>query len=197
MLYDTIYDITTSFFSSKTSVNQIIPNLWLGNYHSALDTNFLLENNIDFIINCTPNMPFIQDELQKNELQKNDLEKLSNIETFRIPVNDSLLEKDIILMEQYFKIIIPLLLRKYTIEKKNILIHCYAGKQRSAIIVAALLKILLDYNYIKLTEVPNDLEKHKQFQYICNYMLLKRSQVFTYGFRINFEKTFQRFFNII
>jgi len=120
-----------------------------------------------------------------------------NIETYRIPVNDSLLEKDFLLMQKYFQIIIPLLLRKYTIEKKNILVHCHMGKQRSAIVVAGLLKVLLDYKYIDLDKVPNIVDKKKQFDYICNYIVLKRPQAFTFGYRINFKKTFYRFFNIL
>ena len=99
-------------------------------------------------------------------------------------------------MEEYFKVIIPLLLRKYIVEHKKILIHCYAGKQRSAIVVAALLKVLLDNKYIDLTEVPKDLTPNDQFNYICNYILLKRPQVFTYGFRINFEQSYKRHFGI-
>lgn len=176
--------------NNGTSVNQIIPRLWLGNYKSALDSEFVSQNSINFIINCTPNIPFIT---ETNKINCD----CARIETFRIPVYDSLLEKDIILMEQYFKIIIPLLLRKYTIEKKNILIHCHAGKQRSAIVVAGLLKVLLDYNYINIKEIPKQSSKKKQFNDIFNYMLLKRPKVFSYGLRVNFAKTFKRFFNIL
>jgi protein-tyrosine phosphatase len=99
-------------------------------------------------------------------------------------------------MQEYFKIIIPLLLKKYTVEKKSILIHCQAGKQRSAILIAALLKILLDKDYISLIKIPPCVYGKEQFQHICNYMLLKRPQVFTYGLRINFEPTYTRFFGI-
>jgi protein-tyrosine phosphatase len=173
-------------YNNNISVDQIIPRLWLGNYKAALNNNFISQNKIDLIINCTPNIPFI------NNINNNS----KDLETFRIPVYDSLLEKDIILMEQYFKIIIPLLLRKYTIEKKNILIHCHAGKQRSAILTAALLKVLLDHNYINIKEIPKQISKYKQFINIFNYMLSKRPKVFSYGLRINFEKTYFRYFNI-
>jgi hypothetical protein len=171
---------------NEISVDQIIPRLWLGNYKTALNLDFLSSNNINYIVNCTPDIPFI-----------NNIYNLpNNIETFRIPVYDSLLEKDILLMEQYFKIIIPLLLRKYTIENKNILIHCHVGKQRSAIVVAALLKVLLDYKYINIKEIPSKTNKYNQFNYIYNYMLLKRPKVFSYGLRVNFQKSFNRYFNL-
>ena len=176
---------------TRRDVDEIIPGLWLGNYKSALDVDFLLNNNIDVIINCTQHIPFV------NQLEIN----LDDIETYRIPVNDSLLECDFLLMQDYFKIIIPLLLRKYTIEKKKILIHCHAGKQRSAILTAALLKVLIDKNYITLPKEDTLNTEHigrdkKQFEYICNYILSKRPQVFTYGLRINFEPTYKRFFKI-
>jgi len=187
-LYNIILDMSgyLTNYNNNISVDQIIPRLWLGNYKAALNNNFISQNKIDLIINCTPNIPFIH----------NLNNKYKDLETFRIPVYDSLLEKDIILMEQYFKIIIPLLLRKYTIEKKNILIHCHAGKQRSAILTAALLKVLLDHNYINIKEIPKQTSKYKQFINIFNYMLSKRPKVFSYGLRINFEKTYFRYFNI-
>lgn len=202
-LYNNLYEFSSSFINTKTNVNEIIPNLWLGNYKSALDVNFLLDNKIDFIINCTPTTSFINEILndklkteKNNDVDPKDLCAIYNIETFRIPVNDSLLERDFILMEQYLKIVIPLLLRKYTIEKKRILIHCHAGKQRSSIVVAALLKVLLDHNYIALNEIPSTKCQLTQFQNICKFMLTKRPQVFTYGYRINFAPSYKRFFNI-
>jgi len=184
-LYNIILDMSgyITNYNNNISVDQIIPRLWLGNAKAALDIDFISKNKIDLIINCTPNTPFINNTN-------------GCVETFRIPVYDSLLEKDILLMEQYFKIFIPLLLRKYTIEKKNILIHCQAGKQRSAILTAALLKVLLDNNYINITDIPKQTNKIKQFNYIYNYMLSKRPKVFSYGFRVNFEKTYFRYFNI-
>jgi len=193
MLYY-IYNILYDFIYTDISVDEIIPGLWLGNYKAALDIDFLKQNKIDLIINCTPNIPFINNE------------KSLNIETYRIPVNDSLLERDFILMEKYFKIAIPMLLQKYTIENKKILIHCHMGKQRSAILTAALLKALIDNNHIRLPEIPENIgtlpnvsarqDNQKQFEYICNYLLSKRYQVFTYGLRINFEPTYKRFFKI-
>jgi len=180
MLYY-LYYILSDIFYNGTSVNEILPNLWLGNYKTAHDINFLKENKINLILNCTPDISFIDEKI---------IEELK-IETYRIPVNDSLLEKDIILMEDYLKIFIPLLFNKYIVEKKNILIHCHAGKQRSAIVVAALLKVLIDKQLIKLTNRTND-----QFTSIYNYLLEKRPQVFTYGLRVNFEKSYKRFFKL-
>ena len=191
-----------NFFKTNFA-DKIIPRLWLGDYKSALDIDFLLNNKIDLIINCTPNTKFFYETTDLNLLNSNIVNKLRKIETYRIPVNDSLLEADFIRMEKYFKIVIPLLLRKYTIENKNILVHCYAGKQRSAIVVAALLKVLSDNNYISVLPPIKQLNLSKytrniqQYQNICNYIISKRFQAFTYGYRVNFEPTFLRYFKII
>jgi protein-tyrosine phosphatase len=187
-IYSIIYDLTSTFLYTPTSVDEIIPGLWLGNYKAAIDKEFLKNNNINFVLNCTPNMPLYNQIYTPSEL--------NNVETYRIPVNDSLLERDFILMEKYFKIVIPLLLKKYTLEKRRILIHCHAGKQRSAIVVAALLKVLLDHNYIEIDAIPKTETHSEQFNYIYKFLLSKRSQVFTYGLRINFEPTYRRFFRI-
>lgn len=187
-IYSMIYDLASTFLYDKTSVDEIIPGIWLGNHKAAIDIDFLKKNNINFILNCTPNMPLYNQIYTQSELD--------NIETYRIPVNDSLLERDFILMEKYFKIIIPLLVKKYTLQKQRILIHCHAGKQRSAIIVAGLLKVLLDHDYITIDSIPKTQSQIKQLDYIYNFLLSKRSQVFTYGLRINFEQTYRRFFRI-
>lgn len=187
-IYSMIYDLASTFLYAQTSVDEIIPRLWLGNYKAAIDKDFLKTNNIDFILNCTPNMPLYNQIYSPSEI--------NNIETYRIPVNDSLLERDFILMEKYFKIVVPLLVKKYTLQKRRILIHCHAGKQRSAIVVAALLKVLLDHDYIKIDQIPKTESQSKQLDYIYNFILSKRSKVFTYGLRINFEPTYRRFFKI-
>ncbi len=193
-IYSMIYDLASTFLYAQTSVDEIIPGIWLGNYKAAIDIDFLKKNNINFILNCTPNMPLYNQIYTQSELDE--ISNINKIETYRIPVNDSLLERDFILMEKYFKIVIPLLVRKYSVEKQRILIHCHAGKQRSAIVVAALLKVLLDHDYIKINQIPKKTTQTTQLNNIYKFLLEKRSQVFTYGLRMNFEPTYRRFFKI-
>lgn len=189
MLLSYISNIIYNIFYNN--VDEIIPGVWLGNYKSAIDLNFLKSNNINFIVNCTKDKPFYTEVY--NNIVSNNSKTL--IDTYRIPVNDSLLECDIIIMEKYFRIIIPLLMKKY-IKGERILIHCHAGKQRSAIVVAALLKSLLDRGYIIL-DIPESKDKTDQFYNICDYISKKRSQVFTHGLRINFDRSYKRFYEII
>ena len=122
----------------------------------------------------------------------------SDIDFFRIPVYDSLMEKDLELMTYYFSIVIPYLLQQYS-KGKNILIHCYAGKQRSAIVIASFLKILttLEYDIQELSNFSSltDGEIY-QFKQIIKYINKKRPQAFTYGYRINFEKSYKKFFKL-
>jgi len=167
------------FFWSENA-HKIIPGIWVGNYKSALDKTFLTENNIQVVVNCTPEYPFISSK---------------HIEKLRVPVRDSMLEKDFLLMEYYFKLIIPYLVKKYK-SNINILIHCHAGKQRSCILMAALLKTLLDTKCFVIKSIPSSLTPKAQFFQIVQYIVNKRPQAFTYGFKINFRSTYERYFCI-
>lgn len=162
-------------------------NLWLGDYHSTLDINFIVKNDISVIVNCTPDIPYIYEILDNK-----DLIKIKNLETFRIPVLDSLLENDILLMEQYYHKVIPFVLRKLISEHKNVLINCYAGKQRSASVVAAVLYVILDNNII---HIPG-LKSPDNMNNIIKYILKKRPVAFSFGLRVNFKKSLENFLKI-
>jgi hypothetical protein len=182
------------------NANCIIPRnkksgaLWLGNYKSSLDPVFLKDNNISVIINCTIDLPYVYEILDPEK------HGLSKLETFRIPVYDSLLEHDIIIMEQYLSTALPFILKKLLTEHKNILVNCHAGAQRSAVCVAALLFVLVDNDIMKLSNkkitITNINDKSKLMKEIIDYILIKRPRAFSYGFRVNFKKSLERFFNI-
>lgn len=177
------------------NANEILPGLWLGNAKSAHDTSFLTENNINVVVNCTQDIPFLTD-VQSIDITKDSYDdivesthiKIPHLKNIRIPVNDSLLEKDILLMQHYLTVLLPQILDYYNSGKK-ILIHCYAGKQRSAIVVAALLYTIRSINMVELSkkELADDVFK---------FIVSRRPQAFTFGIRINFLKTFNRMFEI-
>ena len=178
------------------NVSLIIPKnnksgaLWLGNYKSALDPVFLKDNDITVVINCSVDLPYIHDILDSTQ---HGLEKL---ETFRIPVYDSLLEQDIYIMEEYLHNVLPFILKRLLKDKKNVLVHCFAGKQRSAAVVASVLYVLVDNDIMEFENVSKTKDKSKLMKNIIAYILEKRPGVFSYGFRVNFKRSLESFFGL-
>lgn len=180
--------ILNSIYNSLFShVNEILPNLWLGDSTISADYKFMLDNRIDIIVNCTPNLPFV---LDTKKFDSEQIKSLQHLVYIRLPVYDSLLQRDLILMEQYLKIIIPFLYIEFNRGKK-ILIHCHAGKQRSAIVAVALL-----YLVFKNQQPTCNLTTKDLVDYTFRFIQLKRPQVFTYGLRTNFIDSFNRFYHI-
>lgn len=171
---------------TTTNLNLLIGNLWISDYHTALNINFIKKNNISVIINCTPDIPFIYDIIDPH------LHKIHSIESYRIPVYDSLLSHDIFLMETYFPKVLPFLVTKLIKEKKNILIHCVKGRQRSAILIAALLYILVDNKILKFNHNNNE----SNINNIIKYILHLRPRAFRLGYSINFKKALENFFKV-
>lgn len=194
------------------NANLIIPkieskcgSLWLGNYKAILDLDFLVNNNISVVINCTADIPYIYEVLNTEELVS-----LKQLETFRIPVQDSLLEYDIKLMEEYFHIALPFILKKLIKEKKNVIINCYMGRQRSSINVALILYVLIFNDILSpetengengpsniypiLNELPlKTTNKPKLMRNIIKYIIKKRPQAFSWGYRVNFKHSLEKF----
>jgi dual specificity MAP kinase phosphatase len=101
---------------------EILPNLWLSGYKYALNPSFLKDKNIKLIINCTNTVKFIKD--------------MDHIKKVRIPVDDNLQQDQIQLLTTYLDKT-SILIENYYKHLQPILVHCYAGKQRSATIIAA------------------------------------------------------------
>lgn len=173
-----IYSLYSNFFSNA---DLIYPRLWLGNRYISVDKEFIIKNKIDVIVNCTKELPFV-------ELEQDQMPKL-----IRIPVDDSLLEKDLILMEHYLKTVIPELIDDYR-DGKTVLIHCFAGKQRSAIVMATMLfEMFLQDSNDNLENYIDNAHKQRLENDVFTLILAQRPQAFTYGYRINFYKTFKRY----
>ena len=118
------------------SVKEIIPGLWLGDKNISINRQFYKDNNIEIVINCSKDLPFINLEVEK----------------VRLKVHDNLEKDEIIsmynLLEYTTKYINDNLLLC-----KNILIHCYAGKQRSATLVVAYIMKYGKMNLYKTIEL--------------------------------------------
>ncbi len=118
--------------------HEILPGLWLGNRRASVDEDFLQTNRIQVVCNCTKDLPFSPVIAIR----------------YRVPVHDNLEEEEIANMEQWSKEIVYCLIREYK-SGKAILVHCMAGMQRSAAVVAMMLIAFLRihaldaYQYIK------------------------------------------------
>lgn len=181
---------------SFENANEIIPGFWIGNYKSAHNLDFLHKNNINVIVNCTPDIPFIN-ELVDPELMM----ILGKIDLYRLSVYDSLMERDIKLMELYFSFILPYLHQKYITENKNVLVHCRAGKMRSGVVGLSFLYFICNYTNKSKWAHPNTKRVEcqkigKTESSITSYLLTKRPKIFGYGLRNNFRQSFRRFFRV-
>ena len=100
--------------------NEIIPNLWLGDSKSSVDKQFLETNNIKLIINLSKTLPFTD---------------IDNIQKHRISINDNRSKESNIGMITQFEDAYELINENLK-SNNGILIHCRAGCQRSATLVA-------------------------------------------------------------
>lgn len=147
--------------------SKIIPGLWIGNYKCAKNKEFFDKNKIKAVLNCTEDLP--------NTFACKDVEYM------RIPVDDSLKEKDFKKMLDYFPVIVEFLYKHVVIEKHNVLVHCWAGRQRSVISVAAFL-----VKYFNLT--PSK---------AINFLVSKRPEAFHFGKSINFESSLKKYYRTL
>jgi protein-tyrosine phosphatase len=104
------------------SAHEILPRLWLGNKTAAADEDFLRTHDIRTVFNCTKHLPF-HPSVQKQ---------------YRVPVDDTLEPAEIKNMFLWSPEIVYKLLAAYK-RGETILVHCVAGMQRSAAVVAMFL----------------------------------------------------------
>lgn len=101
---------------------EIVPGLWVGSVKDGNDADFVRRHDIRLVINATGNEP----------------STLNGVQTYRVPVDDS--PEDADKLAKYIPIA-ALLINDQMRYGKSVLVHCYAGRNRSATIVAAYLML--------------------------------------------------------
>jgi dual specificity MAP kinase phosphatase len=146
---------------------EIIPYLWIGDYKDSINLDFLNDKKIKVIINCTKDIQFLNDP------------ELNKIKKIRIPVDDrpslSYINDNMIMYNNIYDIVNKI--HQYIINEIPVLVHCQAGKQRSATVIAAY--------YIMFGKV--DVET------AVNYIRSKRLQCFQP--KNNFKLALEKFYN--
>ena len=105
------------------NANEIIPRVWLGNRFAAWDPEWLKQNNITVVFNCTKDLHFAEGV---------------NTKKYRVPVDDNLKAEEINNMTLWSPEIAYKVTHEYN-QGNNILIHCAAGMQRSAAVLTMFL----------------------------------------------------------
>jgi protein-tyrosine phosphatase len=99
--------------------HEIVPGIWLGNKRASENAKWMKDQGITVVFNATKDLPFSTTIKQQ----------------YRIPVDDNLQPDEIRNMELWSFEIIYKLIRERK-KEKPILVHCAAGMQRSAAVVA-------------------------------------------------------------
>lgn len=142
---------------SKNDADLVLPGLWLGNKSASMNEQFLRDNNISCVFNCTKDLPFSY--LAKRK--------------YRVPVDDNLEQQEIRNMELWSYEIVYKLTKE--LKQGSVLVHCYAGMQRSAAVVA--MYLIANYNMKKDNAIA----------------FIKRVRPIAFRPSANFEKSIQGF----
>lgn len=111
--------------STGQHANEIIPGVWLGDLHAARDADWLRAQGIQTVFNCTKQLDFHPSVPYQ----------------YRVPVDDNLQPAEIKNMESWAPEIAYKMMREYRAGHR-MLVHCHAGRQRSATAVGFLLMVL-------------------------------------------------------
>ena len=105
----------------ETNADQILPNLWLGNALIAKNKEFMIKNDIKYIINISSEIP--------NYFH-------GSLTYLNVSINDADISADQV--SKIFEITNKFIYKAYQ-NNDAVLVHCKRGHHRSAAIVAAFL----------------------------------------------------------
>jgi protein-tyrosine phosphatase len=145
--------------------SKIMSKIYLGNYQAAKDADFFKNKKIKAVLNCTKDIP-------------HHFSNKKDIEYMRIPIDDSIKEVDFNKLYQFLPSIVEFIHKHAGIQKHNIFIHCYAGRQRSAGALGGYLMAKHDMN-------PGE---------ACKFIMDKRPEAFHFGLSLNFEDSLKKYY---
>jgi protein tyrosine/serine phosphatase len=157
-----------------TSADEVIDGLWIGNQASSSDIGFLKRHDIKTIINCSSHIPFIDHSKHKRV-------------AVRISVSDPgpfkpIEHPDVARMYRSMPDAVEII--RQSLAKGGVLVHCHAGKQRSAAVIVA---YLLHHHF---TDGECSQEAYDR---AVKYLREKRPQVFYKGWHVNFQHAIKRY----
>jgi hypothetical protein len=125
---------------NEKDVTEVLPNLWLGNYKSSQNEDFIKRFNIKFIVNVTPDLPNI----------------FTYVKYLVVPINDDDMCGGNInkLFDESTKFIAEGLATR-----SGVLVHCKYGHHRSSSIIVAFLIRFLNVNCFAGIKYINSLRK--------------------------------------
>jgi protein-tyrosine phosphatase len=127
--------------------NKILENLYIGNYEAPIDTEFLKNQNIKLIVNCTKNYKYDTE---------NDINILRlGITDFNSPENNIILASNIDKIIEIINI--------YLESNEGVLVHCHMGQQRSAMLIAC---YLMKYKKNKLEESIKNIKIQRKYAFL-------------------------------
>jgi hypothetical protein len=106
---------------NSAPAHEILPGLWLGNRNASMDRDWMRQNQITTVFNCTKDLPFLQGG------------PITHF--YRVPLDDNL-EPDEIRNLELWSWEVAYKIQKERGEGNHVLVHCAAGMQRSAASIA-------------------------------------------------------------
>ena len=127
-------------FYGRNHIDKVIDHLYIGNIYTALNEDILKEHNIQAVVNCTTDIPFLECDFIKDG--------------YRCALEDDKSEEQMENMLDLFDHILDII-KTHIDNNENVFVHCRAGVQRSASIVVA---YLMKYNKINLEKATTYLK---------------------------------------
>ena len=142
--------------------DEIVPGIWLGNAIASQDSDFYREKGIYAVFNCTKDLPFLQTVPRK----------------YRLPVHDNLQDEEIRAMElASFEVVYKL---SHEHRKGPVLVHCAAGMQRSAAVVA--MYLIATTPGLRVEDAITFIQKKRPIAFTPGPNFLKAIQAFEVAF---------------